>query len=299
MNNTNKFFSAGGQAPEMVNVFVDGATYKNDVLRGGVAGQDQSKGNPFPQGAVQEFRVLTQNYKAEYQKAASAIITATTRSGGNEGRRTCSPRGIGKIYVARDAIAVARNDPRPDFKRLRAGGSLGGPIVRDKLFFFGTYELNARDEPATIRLGGDSASLPAALSNLRQFTGPATSEFREHLGFGKLTWAQSDRSTVDASLNIRTENDFRDFGGQRSLESAEDLAVKVTPAGRTGSSRRSVAQRSAINVQKFEWTPRPKNPGVFGRDFSACCVSAGAIRGNSSRRIASRYRNDITRSGVR
>ncbi|MDQ3243567.1 MAG: carboxypeptidase-like regulatory domain-containing protein, partial [Gemmatimonadota bacterium] len=80
VNNGDKFFAAGGQPSEAVNVFVDGATYKNDVLKGGVVGQDASKGNPFPQGAIQEFRVLTQNYKAEYQKAASAIIVATTRS---------------------------------------------------------------------------------------------------------------------------------------------------------------------------------------------------------------------------
>ena len=89
VNNSDKFFAAGGQSPEMVNVFIDGATYKNDVLRGGVAGQDASKGNPFPQAAVQGFRVLTQNYKAEYQKAASAIISATTRSGTNAVASRC------------------------------------------------------------------------------------------------------------------------------------------------------------------------------------------------------------------
>src|SRR6266853_149261 len=66
VNNTDKFLAAGGQPPEAINIFVDGATYKNDVLRGGVVGQDASKGNPLPQGAIDQFRVLTQNYKAEY-----------------------------------------------------------------------------------------------------------------------------------------------------------------------------------------------------------------------------------------
>jgi hypothetical protein len=62
VNDQNKVIASGGQPAEAVNVFVDGVTYKNDVLRGGVVGQDASKGNPFPQGAVQEFRVITQNY---------------------------------------------------------------------------------------------------------------------------------------------------------------------------------------------------------------------------------------------
>src|SRR4030095_2713149 len=66
VNSTDKSFAASGQPADAVNVFIDGATYKSDVLTGGVAGQNASKGNPFPQDAVQEFRVITQNYKAEY-----------------------------------------------------------------------------------------------------------------------------------------------------------------------------------------------------------------------------------------
>ncbi|MBV9107963.1 MAG: carboxypeptidase regulatory-like domain-containing protein, partial [Gemmatimonadetes bacterium] len=75
--------AAGALPAQNINVFVDGASLKSDVLPGGVAGQDASQGNPFPQNAVQEFRVITQNFKAEYQKASSAIITAVTRTGGN------------------------------------------------------------------------------------------------------------------------------------------------------------------------------------------------------------------------
>ena len=76
-------FSAGGGSPNQVNVFVDGTSLKNDLTAGGVSGQDASRGNPFPRNAIQEYRVITQNFKAEYQKASTAIISATTRSGGN------------------------------------------------------------------------------------------------------------------------------------------------------------------------------------------------------------------------
>ena len=138
VNNTNKTIASGGQPAEAVNVFVDGVTYKNDVLKGGVVGQDASKGNPFPQGAVQEFRVITQNYKAEYQKAASAVITATTRSGGNNWEGDAFVSSIAKSYVARDAYTRLNAGPASDYTRLQLGGSVGGPIQRDKLFFFGT-----------------------------------------------------------------------------------------------------------------------------------------------------------------
>ncbi|MGQ0641127.1 MAG: TonB-dependent receptor domain-containing protein [Gemmatimonadaceae bacterium] len=299
VNNTEKFFAAGGQAPEMVNVFVDGATYKNDVLRGGVAGQDASKGNPFPQGAVQEFRVLTQNYKAEYQKAASAIITATTRSGSNLWEADVFAYGIGKGYVARDAIAVRRNDPNPNFKRLQTGGSLGGPIVPNKLFFFGTYELNARDAPATVRLGGDSTLLPAALGNLRQFTGPFTSEFREHLAFGKLTWSQSEHSTIDGSINIRKENDFRGFGNQTSFESAEDVAISVyTGVVNWKYAGNRWLNEAQINVQNFIWNPRPKNPDEIGRNYINLLRIGGRDTHQEFTQDRISLRNDLTRSAL-
>src|SRR6266550_4748442 len=68
---------------DQINVFVDGASYKSDIMRGGVVGQDRTRGNLCPRNSVQEFRVITQNYKAEYQKASSGIIVATTKSGGN------------------------------------------------------------------------------------------------------------------------------------------------------------------------------------------------------------------------
>ena len=67
-----------------VNVFIDGVSLKSNVQQGGVVGQDVSRGNPFSQLAVKEFRVLTSNYKAEYEDAGTAIITAVTKSGTNE-----------------------------------------------------------------------------------------------------------------------------------------------------------------------------------------------------------------------
>ena len=57
-NEFRKEFSAGALPSQNVNVFIDGVSFKNDVIDGGVVGQDASRGNPFPQSAVQEFQVL-------------------------------------------------------------------------------------------------------------------------------------------------------------------------------------------------------------------------------------------------
>src|SRR5216110_2106789 len=101
LDGTSKTFSSGAQGAEGINVFIDGASFKNDVLPGGVAGQQDSRGNPFPRNAVQEFRIITQNFKAEYQKASSAIITATTRSGTNDWQGSAFFSGMGQGLVDR------------------------------------------------------------------------------------------------------------------------------------------------------------------------------------------------------
>jgi len=58
-----KEYSAGALGSRSINVFFDGVNMKNDVIESGVVGQDASRGNPFPQNAVREFKVLTQNFK--------------------------------------------------------------------------------------------------------------------------------------------------------------------------------------------------------------------------------------------
>jgi hypothetical protein len=298
VGDANKTIAAGGQPAEAVNVFVDGVSYKNDVLKGGVVGQDASKGNPFPQGAVQEFRIITQNYKAEYQKAASAVITATTRSGSNAWETDVFLSRIGKSNVARDAFTVRNAGPESQYTRLQLGGSVGGPIKRDKLFFFGTYELNSRDEPQIVSLGSNAAAAPAGL-NPQQYAGSFVSEFREHLFFGKLSWVASDRSTVDVSSTVRHETDLRGFSGQTSYEAAENVGVDVASGGANwkyaGDHWLNEAQ---VNVQHFTWTPSPVNPGLVAKDYGGIIRIGGKEGRQDWVQNRASIRNDVTRSGV-
>ena len=110
---TTKEVTSGALPGFNTNVFIDGVSYKNDILLGGVVGQDSSRGNPFPQNAVQEFRVLTQNFKAEFEKASSAAITAVTKSGATRGRATCSCSTRTKSLVAQDKFAEERGKTSP------------------------------------------------------------------------------------------------------------------------------------------------------------------------------------------
>ena len=114
---TDKGIQSGAATRSQVNVFIDGVSLKNKLREGGIAGQQNSRGNPFGQLAVQEFKVLTQNYKAEFEEAGSAIVTAVTKSGTNRFRGEAfgqyTDRGLTEI----DAINKRQGLPEPAFKR--------------------------------------------------------------------------------------------------------------------------------------------------------------------------------------
>src|SRR5207302_11004327 len=136
-NPQRKTFAGDAQDPAQAHIFIDGVSTKNDVLQGGTVGQDSSRGNPFPQSAVQEFRVITQNYSAQYDHASSAIITAVTKSGGNQ----FNGQAFGYYQPKRWVAATKKNfqystlATNSSYRRLQPGISFGGPIIKDHLNF--------------------------------------------------------------------------------------------------------------------------------------------------------------------
>jgi hypothetical protein len=131
----------GGQNGSVA-YFVDGAPL---TVEGYGAGATSPAYGPAQEG-VQEFRLINSNIGAEYSSPGTGVISLVTKSGDDTFHGSA-------FYFARPN-AMAANDPfvkasqaasgapnrPPDFSRYQAGGSIGGPILRQKLFFFGDYE---------------------------------------------------------------------------------------------------------------------------------------------------------------
>jgi len=206
--------TAGGQPPSAVNLFIDGTSYKNELTQGGISGQDASRGNPFPRNAVQEYRVIGQNFKAEYQNAGSAVITAQTKTGGNvwSGQALYAYQNKGMVQL--DSFQRAQGTPKPDYRRTLGALSIGGPIIKDKVHFFGSYEGNYQNRFNFTNIGTLPAGFPALDTvNLRQYNGNGASPFRENLWFGKINADISNNQNAEIAFNDRHETDLRDFGG--------------------------------------------------------------------------------------
>jgi hypothetical protein len=275
-NEFRKEFSAGALPSQNVNVFIDGVSYKNDVIDGGVVGQDASRGSPFPQNAVQEFQVLTQNFKAEYEKAASAIITAITRSGGNrytgELFNFYQDKGLveneAMVRDAQNLLVKGKTTPKPTYERFQWGASLGGPIVKDRMQFFGSYEENRQDRAANVLVGTVSTAPASLVSRLRGYEGVFTSPFREKLLFGKVSLQPKLGHQAEVTYNWRNETDIRGFGGRDSFETAENVENRVDSLqGKWQTAQASFLNEAYVSYQRYRWNPRPENPGIIGENF--------------------------------
>ena len=261
----NKTFAAGAQTANAVNVFIDGISFKNDVLNGGVVGQDASRGNPFPQNAVREFRVLTQNFSAEYQKASSAVITAVTKSGTNDITGDVFGYYQDKALVERDPF-VAANVPKPEYERYQLGASIGGPIIRDRAHYFLSIERNDQERVNRVFLGSSGSA--ELRQRFVQYEGLFVSPFKLNLIFGKGTMQLTPSQIFDLSAMIRDETDERGFGNQTSFESAEEIVNDVNQfAGRHQFTGTTWLNEFTASYQDFKWNPRPLNQESVGLDY--------------------------------
>jgi hypothetical protein len=272
---TFRTLQAGGQSASAVNLFIDGTSFKNDLTNGGVAGQDASRGNPFPQSAVKEYRVISQNFKAEYQKASSAVITATTKSGTNEwtgsalvGYQNASMVSLDS-FQRRDKNNAPATFSKPPYNRTLTALSFGGPIVRDKLHIFGSYEGNIQNRSSRVDFGAPPTGFTALDTvNLRSYTGTFGSPFREDLVFAKLSSAISDRSSADLSFTNRHETDVRDF----NLNTAYGAAVFYRQNVSVGQLKYNYFtgpwfNETKVDVSRFQRNPSPETPGTPARNY--------------------------------
>jgi outer membrane receptor protein involved in Fe transport len=134
-------FSVNGSRGRADNFLLDGTDmndgYRNDpaINQGGVFG---APGTVLPLEAISELRVLS-NFEAEYGRNSGAVVSIVTKSGTNQLHGSAYEYFRNSVLNARNAFNSA-NLPKDAFRNNQFGGSVGGPIVRDKTFFYGSYE---------------------------------------------------------------------------------------------------------------------------------------------------------------
>lgn len=158
--------------------------------------------------AVQEYVVLTSQFSAEAGQAAGAIVSVVTRSGTNafQGRLFLLARD--KALNARDYFSRLANTPKPPFDQQQFGGFAGGPIVRDKMHFFVTYE-RLRTRTTSI------ITSPLVPIDQRQ----VPFDINQHLPFTRFDWQPRSGHTV--SVRQRVDHRTQIGGGIGGLGTRE------------------------------------------------------------------------------
>ncbi len=173
------------------------------------------------QAAVREFQVNSTNFSAEYGRAAGGVINTVTKSGTNDFR------GELFIFDRNNMWGGARNPSallpvagggsvvvKPKDVRYQFGGAIGGPIIKNKLFFFFNYDQQKRNfpgvattqtpgafNPITAVAGTTQAQTDAALAFLRSLTGEAPRRQDQKIFFSKVDWIINGRNTLTVSYN--------------------------------------------------------------------------------------------------
>jgi len=147
-DNIRGFFYRGN-----VNLGAGTREYSNGFVVDGVNNTWAEMGEPrqnFAMDAIQEFKVSTSTYKAEYGLATGGVLAVVTKSGTNQ------LHGSGLLFF-RDASITAKEffqTTKPDYRRYQYGGTIGGPIVRNKTHYFFAYEGTKENQFFTVNARG-------------------------------------------------------------------------------------------------------------------------------------------------
>jgi hypothetical protein len=150
-----------------------------NVLLNGAANNDEftaSVGQTVPLDSVQEYSVLTNNFTSEFGRATSAVVNLVTKTGTNEFHGSAYEYNRVSALSTESFYDKANDIPKSHYTRNQFGGALGGPIKKEKLFFFGNAEWNR------IRSNAQSTDYILDPSFIANFAGPSVQSFYQDLG---------------------------------------------------------------------------------------------------------------------
>lgn len=202
--------SFNGLAGNYNNYTVDGANDNNAFFEQQIG--RTSIPFQFSEDVVQEFQVISNGFNAEFGQAGGGVVNTVTKSGTNQ------LHGDGYYYLldsalnANDKINEQQGISKPHNRRQQFGGTAGGPVVHDRLFWLANYEGQVRNEPLTVNEGPLAldtlppnylADHPDVASLVSAASGSHARSFNQNTVFGKVSGVLNDKNTFDASYNYQ------------------------------------------------------------------------------------------------
>ena len=196
--------SSAGQFGRGGSVTVDGADTNDDVVGGAVQNVSQD--------AVQEFQVATSRFDARLGRTASGVVNIVTKSGTNELHGSAAAYLRDARWQGLPATFDRASNEEPPFDRQQYSFTLGGPVKRDRAFFFGSFEY--RNQDGAVLVGARDT----ARRTITRSTAPAPLD--DLLGTGRLDWRPADDDSLTFRYSIQREENTTASTLVRSIGSA-------------------------------------------------------------------------------
>ena len=221
----------------------------NSYLVDGVSNDDtivSSSRGGFSLEAVREYVVLANQFSAEYGVSSGAIVSVVTRSGTNKDVGRAFYFGRNEALDAQDPFSTAQGSGKAPFSQRRGGGFWGGPIVRDKLFYFTSYEGRGTDRTSVVT----STLVPV---DQREWPNPAA----QHQAFVKLDNQATSRHAM--SGRYRIDRNFQEANGIGGLNTHDRGSDSLTRDQDGVLSDTYVLSNRALNELRFQASQRYNN----------------------------------------
>ncbi|HYK19336.1 MAG TPA: TonB-dependent receptor [Pyrinomonadaceae bacterium] len=234
------------------------------------------------QAAIREFQVNTSSYSAEYGRSAGGVVNAITKSGTNDFHGGAFYYQRNNRWGARNPLATKTQlingvfTPvgfKPKDVRHQFGGTIGGPIVKDKAFFFFSYDQQQRNFPglsifssgsflnlttatrnSLVARGLTSTQVDNALNFLNSISGPVPRTGDQKLFLPKVDWSINDKNTLTVSYNHLRWNSPAGIQTQatntRAIDNFGDDFVKIDSLN---TKLASTLTPNLLNEFRFQW----------------------------------------------
>ena len=269
-----------GGGGRSINFVVDGGDNNDDTV-GGLL-------QLFPLEAIREFNVITQRYDAEYGRNGGAVINVLTKSGTNQVRGSWFTLVRDDSLNARTFTERVNDIPKQAYRRYQFGGSLGGPVVRDKAHYFAAFERTQQDTRQVVNTLG---LFPAE-------DGIYDIPFRENLFTAKFTTSPNPAHYIAVRYG-RDTNSQPSGAGLRAAPSS--WAPSLNTYNSVNLNHNWVIGRSALNEVVVQYAAYineipPTTPGPHLRFPNTVTAGASPVAPQGTEQTKWQFRDDFTRT---
>ena len=292
--------SFGGQRGTMNSFMIDG-TDSNNLFFGQSTGR-QGVRNPYAvsQDAVQEFQVNTNGYAPEIGRAAGGVVNVITKSGTNQLHGSAFWFLRRTSLTANNSFQKSLGRARPLYEFDQFGGNIGGPVKRDKLFYFFNYDGQRNEEPIvmlTTAVRPTDAAQAAEFDALTKRFSNYARGLNNNVYLTKVDWNIASGKTLNLRWNANrfTGRNYENAAAQRLAESTGDSKVTTDTIG--ASYTQVVGARDVVDLRFVH--VRDDEPGYANSEGPETTIRQGGQnvlifgRNNFSPRYTNSKRNQV------